>query len=162
DKNVQWYNDHGFTSFKSEGGCFVDSENKALTKLEFKEIKFWKDSVALVRRSDGWVLYDFYKGEALIAPMAELRFIRDDAEEKILQIKQGNFHGALSNRKGLIIPVNFSDLVNVGSPERPTYFTEKHVEEASLYVVIYYNHDGEFIRKEVYEQDDYVKIFCSE
>jgi len=162
DKNIQWYNEHIFTAFKSDGFGFVDSKNKALTKFEFKEIKFWKDSVALVKRLDGWVLYNFYSGSTLTAPMAEVKFIRDDNEEKILQLKQGNYYGALSNRKGLIIPVKFSDLVNVGSPERPTYFTEKHVEEASLYVVIYYNHEGKFIRKEVYEQDDYVKIFCSE
>jgi hypothetical protein len=60
----------------------------------------------------------------------------------------------------VIIPVKFSDLVNVGSAEVPLYFTEKHVEEASLFVVIYYDHAGKILRREVYEQDDYERIYC--
>jgi hypothetical protein len=58
--------------------------------------------------------------------------------------------------------MTFSDIVNVGSSEIPLYFTEKHVEEASLFVVIYYTHQGVMLRKEVYEQEDYDKIYCSE
>ena len=57
--------------------------------------------------------------------------------------------------------MNFSDIVNVGSADDPLYFTEKHVEEASLFVVIYYSAGGKFIRKEVYEHDDYERIYCA-
>jgi hypothetical protein len=87
--------------------------------------------------------------------------IRDDSGEKIYRIRQGNSYGVISNRAGTIIPVKFTDLVNVGSTQHPVYFTEKHVEEAALYVVIYYNAQGKFIMKEVYEQDDYERIYCS-
>ena len=67
----------------------------------------------------------------------------------------------VSNRHGVIIPVNFTDIVNVGSPDVPVYFTEKHVPEASIFVVIYYDHSGNFLRKEVYEQEDYERIYCN-
>jgi hypothetical protein len=42
------------------------------------------------------------------------------------------------------------------------YFTEKHVEEASIFVVIYYNSEGKLLRKEIYDQDDYEKIYCAD
>jgi hypothetical protein len=57
--------------------------------------------------------------------------------------------------------VSFSDIINVGSPAQPLYFTEKHVEEASIFVVIYYDSAGKMLRREIYEQDDYEKIYCS-
>jgi hypothetical protein len=59
-----------------------------------------------------------------------------------------------------MIPIKFTDLVNVGSPANPVFFTEKHVEEASLFVVIYYDQSGKLIRREVYEHDEYERIYC--
>jgi hypothetical protein len=40
------------------------------------------------------------------------------------------------------------------------YFTEKHIEEASMYVVIYYDREGKFLRKEAYSSEDYERIYC--
>jgi hypothetical protein len=77
-------------------------------------------------------------------------------------VKKDNLMGVMSTRRGIVIPLNFSDIINVGSPETPMYFTEKHVHEASLFVVIYYDDQGRFLRKEVYEQDDYDKIYCQD
>jgi hypothetical protein len=35
------------------------------------------------------------------------------------------------------------------------------VEEASVFVVIYYDRNGKFLRREVYQEaDDYEKIYC--
>jgi hypothetical protein len=43
----------------------------------------------------------------------------------------------------------------------PLYFTEKQVEEAGIYVVIYYDKDGRQLRKQVFETDEYEKIYCT-
>jgi hypothetical protein len=87
--------------------------------------------------------------------------IRDTPDEKLAIIHQPNAFGVVSNKRGLVIPLSFSDLVNVGSPEEPLYFTEKHVEEASVFVVLYYDRNGKFLRREVYQEaEDYEKIYC--
>jgi hypothetical protein len=52
--------------------------------------------------------------------------------------------------------------VNVGSSEKPLYFTEKHLEEASVFVVIYHDDKGQILRKEIYDQEDYDRIYCSQ
>jgi hypothetical protein len=87
--------------------------------------------------------------------------IRSSPHDRLIILKQGEDVGVLSNRNGFIIPLKFSDIVNVGSSESPVYFTEKHVQEASIFVVIYYDSKGKLIRKEVYEQDDYERIYCN-
>jgi hypothetical protein len=53
-------------------------------------------------------------------------------------------------------------VINVGSPEKPFYFTDKRVEEAEIDVVIYYDHKGKLIRKQVYESNEYEMIYCEE
>jgi hypothetical protein len=91
----------------------------------------------------------------------DIRVVRDSPQEKLFIIQQNGDVGVISNKKGIVIPLKFSDIVNVGSPDLPVYFTEKHVAEASLFVVIYYDHQGKLLRREVYEQDDYDRIYCN-
>jgi hypothetical protein len=86
--------------------------------------------------------------------------IRDDPGDKLAIVYQDANHGVVHNQKGVIIPISYSDVVNVGSPRDPLYFTEKHVEEASLFVVIYYDADGQFLRKEIYDPEEYDNIYC--
>jgi hypothetical protein len=87
--------------------------------------------------------------------------IADSPDEKIAIVKQKNSFGVISNTKGIVIPFTFSDIINIGSRDEPMYFTEKHVTEASIFVVIYYNKLGKLLRREVYEElEDYEKIYC--
>ena len=162
DKNIATYNSTVFTSFKQHGYGFFDLNNKALSKFEFDEINYWQDSVALVKKNNEWKLFNFYTGYTIVDHITSVKFVKDSDDEKVVILKVGGAFGVVSNRKGIIIPFNFTDLVNVGSAEKPTYFTEKHVEEASLYVVIYYNYEGKFLRREVYEQDEYERIYCAQ
>jgi hypothetical protein len=160
-KNIQRYTKGIYLGVKANKYGFVDARNKPLTDFTFDEVIPWTDSVALVASGKVWTLLNFRSGKVVSLPISEVKMIRDDSGEKIYRIRQGNSYGVISNRAGTIIPVKFTDLVNVGSTQHPVYFTEKHVEEAALYVVIYYNAQGKFIMKEVYEQDDYERIYCS-
>jgi hypothetical protein len=161
EKNIAPYAGNIFTVFRNGSMGFIDINNKLRGKIEFTEVKHWTDSVALVKNGGSWKLFNLYTLQPELEGIEEFKVIREDASEKLFIIKQNGLAGVLSNRKGIVIPISFSDVVNVGSAERPVYFTEKHVQEASIFVVIYYNHQGVFLRKEVYEQDDYERIYCN-
>jgi hypothetical protein len=161
EKNVVPYNDKIYTVFKHGFWGFVDKQNKPLSNIEFAEIQRWTDSVALAKSPNGWSLYDVYNRKPILDNIREIKVVRDTPQEKIIILRRNDEMGVISNSKGTIIPLRFSDIVNVGSAEWPVYFTEKHVKEASVFVVIYYNSRGVFLRKEVYEHDDYEKIYCA-
>jgi hypothetical protein len=162
EKNLSCYNDQVIVVFKEGAYGFVDWDNKSLSKVEFDEVKYWNDSAAFVRKGSGWALYEIKTKKTVVDEIREFRFIRDEHDDKLAIVQQDRSFGVLHNLKGTIIPISFSDILNVGSREIPFYFTEKHVEEASIFVVIYYDDQGKMIRKEVYEQDDYEKIYCSQ
>lgn len=161
DKNLLPYNTQWLTAFKDGYYGLIGWDNKPVTPFEFDEIQFWNDSVALVRTNVYWSLFDIRTKKKVLDKIKRFKTIRNDTVEKILIVQVENDYGVISNTHGVIIPATFSDIVNLGAAGKPFYFTEKHVEEASLFVVIYYDHQGKFLRRQVFEDDDYDKIYCS-
>lgn len=161
DKNLIPYNTRLVAAFRNGRYSFIDWSNKSDNPETFEEIRYWNDTVALVRNDQRWMLYDVNAGSSLLNNVKQFNMIKDQPDEKLAIFQQGNAFGVLSNKKGTVIPITFSDVVNVGSAEEPLYFTEKHVEEASIFVVIYYDKNGKLLRREVYrEAEDYEKIYC--
>ncbi|NJM24578.1 MAG: WG repeat-containing protein, partial [Bacteroidia bacterium] len=161
DKNLISYNATFVVAYKGGRYGFITWDSKPHTEFEFDEVKPWNDSTALVKKDSQWMLLDIAHREVLMDRIRHYRVVRDDADEKVLIVIQDNHFGVISNRHGTVIPATFSDIINIGSPEKPFYFTEKHVEEASLFVVIYYDAAGKYITRQTYEPDDYDRIYCS-
>jgi hypothetical protein len=160
DKNIQRFDRRHFIAYKDGAYGFVDNKNKVVGAFSFSDVQPWKDSVAIVRQNTLYQFYNVYSKEAELAGISHLKTIRNTAEERLTIVNKEGKYGVISNRTGVVIPVNFSDIVNVGSAEQPMYFTEKHVQEASIFVVIYYDAAGKMLRREVYEQDEYERIYC--
>lgn len=159
-KNLTCYNNNHIIAEKDGMVGFIGWDNKPLSKSQFNEVRFWNDSAALVRNGSNWMVYAMKAQKPVLEKINKINFITD-GDEKLAIIQQERRFGVIHNKRGTIIPINFSDIINVGSSDTPMYFTEKHVEEASLFVVIYYDAKGNMLRKEVYEQDDYEKIYCT-
>ena len=160
-KNLTCYNNNIIIAYKDGFYGFIGWDNKPISKIEFQEVRFWNDSAAFVRKNSQWMIYEIKTQKILLDKIKDYKLIRDSSNEKLAIVKQEHNYGVIHNRKGTIIPLSFSDIINVGSRDEPLYFTEKHVEEASIFVVIYYDSSGNMLRKEVYEQDEYEKIYCS-
>ena len=84
-----------------------------------------------------------------------------EQDEMIMLFRKEEKFGVVSNTKGLIIEPTFNDILNIGSLEEPVYFTEKYIPEAEFYIVIYYNSRGEILRKQVFTDEEYDKIYCN-
>ena len=161
-KNLSEYTPAVLIALKGGWYGFIDWNNKPISGFEFSEIQPWSDSLAWVRKNQLWMLYNLKLRKVVLDNVKRIRLIQNKPEEKIAIIQRDKDYGVIHNKRGIVIPLNFSDIVNVGSSDRPLYFTEKHVEEASVFVVIYYNSEGKMLRKEVYEHDDYERIYCPE
>ncbi|HEY0744560.1 MAG TPA: WG repeat-containing protein [Chryseosolibacter sp.] len=163
DKNISPYRDNLLIAFKDGRQGFVDWDNKTLGRFDLEEIRYWNDSVALVKRRNTWELLDLGTFNSVIGDIREITPIKENADEKLYIMNQNNLVGVVSSVRGKVIPFSFSDVINVGSKEEPLYFTEKHVSEASVFVVIYYDKNGKMLRREVYEEpDDYERIYCKQ
>lgn len=161
DKNVMVYDNQRLIAFRNNLSAFIGWDNKPVTPFEYEEVVFWNDSSALVKRNFQWLIYNFVEKRIEADKIKSYKMVSDSPQEKVMIIQQENKYGVMSSTRGMIIPATFSDIVNVGSAAAPLYFTEKHVEEASVFIVIYYDKNGVQLKKFVYEGDDYEKIYCS-
>ena len=163
DRNLIPYHDRLLTTYKEGFYGFLGWDNKPLSAFEFDEIKYWDDSVALVKKGSVWNFYDIIARKNAENNLRNISFIKNSPEEKIAIIQKDNGYGVISSVANVIIPPSFSDIINLGSGENPLYFTEKHIAEAALFIVIYYDRFGRMLRKEIYEDaQDYDKIYCSD
>ncbi len=163
DRNLTPYTDQFLVIHKDGFYGFLGWENKPLSHFEFDEIKYWDDSVALVKKGPLWNFYNIASQKIIEGNLHHVSMIKNSPDEKVAIIQKDNVYGVISNERNVIIPASFSDIINLGSEELPLYFTEKHIAEASLFIVIYYDHSGQMLRKEIYEDEaDYDKIYCSD
>jgi hypothetical protein len=162
DKNILVYNQKLLSTFQKGYFGFTDWDNKPLSRFEFEEIRYWNDTTALVKLNYNWSIYNINTKKHVEENIKSINYIIDSDEEKIATVKQENNFGVMSNRKDFIIAPTFSNVINIGSSEEPLYFTEKHVEEASIFVVIYYDQTGKMLYRQVYEEEAYQRIFCSD
>ena len=160
DRNITFFNETTLIVFRDGAYGFMDMASKPISSFEFDEVRPWGDSSAMVRKNFRWMVYDVYDGKVSNAQIKDYRLIKDTREEKIAIIHKENEYGVLSSVRGLIIPPTFSDVLNLGTAEKPLYFTEKNVEEAEIFVVIYYDENGLMLRRQIYESDEYDKIYC--
>lgn len=162
NKNPWVYPSQGVVVFKQNKYNFVDWKNKSKSDFVFDDVKYWNDSVALVKKDNQWLLYEVATKKVVLENISDYSLINSAADDQLMIVRQEGSYGVLHNKRGVLIPISFSDIVNLGSKSKPFYFTEKHVEEASIFVVIYYNYAGKMIRKEVYEPAVYEEIYCND
>ncbi len=162
ESNVKPFRENIYVTSKDGLYGFIDADAKPIGKFEFDDIIEWNDSTALVKKNFQWMIYNWTSGKIAVDRIRDYRIVLNGPEEKILIAHQGTAYGVISNKHGIVIPCTFSDIINIGSTEDPLYFTEKNVEEAEIYVVIYYSKMGEQIRRQVFEKDEYEEIYCEE
>jgi hypothetical protein len=162
EKNLVGFSPGHLIAFKGGAYGIINWANKPVMPFEYEEIRYWNDSSALVKKNFQWTLYNFVEKKIIADRIKSFSWLLNTPDEKLIIFHQEGYYGVLSSREGIILPATYSDIVNLGSGTKPLYFTEKHVEEASIYVVIYYNEHGKLLRRQVFEIDDYERIYCSD
>lgn len=163
DRNLIPYSESIVTTFKDGFYGFIGWDNKPITAFEFEEVRYWNDSLALVRKGNLWSLFDIPSRKVVEINLKSINMVSDASDERIAIVQKDNNFGVLSNLGKKVIPITFSEIINLGSGDVPLYFTERHIPEASLYIVIYYDQNGLMLRKEIYDDAaDYDKIYCSD
>lgn len=162
DEKLKPYNDHLLiTKFREKKGL-QSIKNENILDTTYDELIFWSDSVALVKNSGHWSLFNFYTEESLLAEMSDFEFISKDPNNLGIKFRTSTGMGVYSSLSGLLFEPTFNDIINIGTPETPFYFCEKSIPEADYYVAVYKNAKGETVRTHAYRGEEYERIVCEE
>jgi hypothetical protein len=154
------YNKELIVVFKDKKYSFIDWEGNNTNGIEFDEVLHWNDSVALVKYNLFWRLFDCQSNQLKPGKITNYSIFVNNEAEKLALFKQDNSYGVMSSKNGVILEPSFSNITVLGTQDNPVYLTEKYIEEADIYIIIYYNSTGELLRKQVLEPHDYKKIKC--
>ncbi len=160
DRNVKSYNDHFLLAFKEKGYAFIRPDGTPLGNFEWEDFQYWNDSVAWVKKNFQWMLLTIHSQKIKLDRVRSFSTILDSPAEKIYSVRQDNATGVISNRKGILVPIQYSDIINLGTSDVPLYFTERHIEEAGISVVVYFDRNGKIVRKQAMETEEFEKIVC--
>lgn len=162
ERSLFSYNDDLIVAFKDGAYGFITWENKPVGKFEFEEVRYWNDSVAWVRHNFSWRLLFLRDMTFQPGKISNYSLLQKTSGETLAIYGQDNYYGVMSNKSGIILEPTFTGIQNLGTPDEPLYFTEKFVEEAAIYVVIYYNEKGRQIRRQVFEEKEFERIKCED
>jgi len=160
ERNVTMLDSKHLIAYKDGFYGLIGWDTKPVTEFEYSEVVPWDKSVIWVKRNFQWTLLNFETNEVILDRIRDFTWLRNSADENLARVHRENYYGVISNRKGLVIPPTFHDIINLGTAEIPFYFTEKSVEEAGIYVVIYYDNAGKLVRRQAYEEEEYDHIYC--
>jgi hypothetical protein len=160
ERNLVLLNATYLVAFREGKYGIVGWDMKPLTPFEYDEVVPWQGDQIWVKQNRQWILMDFKTKEILLDKVRAFSWIRKSNTENLLRIQRENFFGVISSTRGVIIPPTFHEVINLGTSDRPFYFTEKQVEEAGIYVVIYYNAEGKLVRRQALEEEEYEKLAC--
>jgi hypothetical protein len=98
----------------------------------------------------------------LLEKFDDYKILTKSAQEKIIITYRGKGFGLLSNRRGNLIPEDYSFIKNLGTVENQFFFVEVYVSQAELHVVLYMDKDGNVVRKQTIPNAEYDKVLCEE
>ncbi len=162
DKILQAYGDYYFVGVQKEKKGLIDMEGKVQIPFKYQDIFYWNDSLALVQ-DNGTYAFHQIGGEYLDEiKLTSVSFMPSKPEERLIRgFLEGHF-GIYSSIRGEILPHEFDDIINIGTPENPVYFTETYVEQADLHVVVYYDSNGNILRRQALDPEVFNEILCED
>jgi hypothetical protein len=158
--NLYPYNRHLLIAVKNTKQGLISLENKVCIPFQYEEIKFWTDSIALVKDEKTWKLLDIYNKNIIYDQIDNFWVAHKSGANTTMIIQKNNEFGVINSIMGEIIPPTYNDLINLGNDENPVYFAEKKVAEAGFFVVVYLNKNGEIIRRQAFTDEEYDNIYC--
>ncbi len=161
DRPFAVYHDSLFVVVKDNKYGLTNRHDSLIVPLYYHEIRYLNDSIAALNSNFRWLFQDLNSGKLLVDNIRDYWPVAD-TQEPFYKLFKGIGYGIWSPVRGLVLPPTF-DEINVKSQHGQLMFVaEKWVEEADLVVMLYYNHQGKLVRKEVLSTAEYEGLVCRE
>jgi hypothetical protein len=159
-KLIEPYSDSILVANEGQFKGFIDHKNTKLSSFDFDEVRYWSDTIALVRIEEEWLFHDIKNEEALYEGLLDYSLIAGKAGHGLFKVKTETGEGIYDSAVGEIIEPTYDQVKVLGTPEEPIFFALKIVEEAELYVVIYFDQEGNKLFTQSLSREAYFKIAC--
>jgi len=160
ERNVRPYNDKLWLAYREGGYFFLHADGKPAGGEAWEDVSLWNDTVAWVKKEGMWKLMEIQSQKIRVDNVRQYRFVDESETEKIAIVQQDKVFGVMSSRRGIVVPIQYTDVINLGTHTAPLYYTERYVPEAKITVLVYFDQRGKVVRSQALETDELEKITC--
>ncbi|WP_258099451.1 WG repeat-containing protein [Marinoscillum pacificum] len=139
----------------------VNAVNKKVVGFNYDEMIDWNDTSLWVRDGLDWSLINLDE-EVIEQEIHSVKLWIKVGDEQLAIISGEDGYGLYGNVRGEILPIEYNEIINVGSLSNPVFMAEQHLKAAELYVVTYFNAQGETIKSIPYRSQEYDLIYCDQ
>lgn len=140
----------------------IDRKNQPVTGFLFDELRYWTDSVALVKTEDRWRLWHLSGAYFLPESFERFSYVQNTEAETVIKTYRSTGYGLLSSRRGRLLPEEYTEIINLGTEAEPFYFVEKSVARSGLAIVLYVNPAGKVVREMVLKTEQFTRLVCTD
>ncbi len=158
----------GYFGKKKDLFGLMNGKGKNLVPFEFQNLIVWNDSAALVQnKKNEWLFYYFYKTKDKLvkSEFNQVKIINQNdgtnsTKNTYITAEKYGYFGIWNGKKGIIVPPDFDQIINIGTNEKPFFFAERKSQDKKRYQVMYYNHIGKEVWSKVLNEEDYLRLVC--
>jgi hypothetical protein len=162
DRALVPLNDSLFIASKNEKYGIVNALDEVFLPFQFSDIKPYNDSLLVVTTNYVQAFINLNSKRTLIDRLSSFELMFNRPNEEILLIERNGNYGIFSTRRGLILDPTFSEVLNIGSTIAPIFRATKYISEADLFILLYYNANGELFKKVVLSAQQFDRLNCGE
>lgn len=160
ERNVRPYNDKLWLAYREGGYFFLHADGKPVGGEAWEDVGLWNDTVAWVKSAGIWKLMEIQSQQIRLDNVRQYRFVDEASAEKIAIVQQDKVFGVMSSTRGIVVPLQYTGVINLGTSAVPLYYTERYVPEAKITVLVYFDQRGKVVRSQALENDELEKIAC--
>ncbi len=136
----------------------IDEDGQVQLPFAFQSLEYFNDSLLWVQTDSAWRVVDVNSGQSTFLNYLNKQSFKT-SEGTFFRVLTSKGYGVLSPRNGRVVPNNFSDIRLIG--EKTQYLLAEHyIPEASMYVIVNYDLNGNVISSQALREEEYDLIYC--
>lgn len=136
----------------------INSKADTLLPFRFDEINYWTNGLLMVKQDFKWHIYDLKNSKFVELGIVSFTSITKNGRPKIT-FQKGAGIGVFESEKGTILKPTFTAVAYEGTASESYYRAKKHVEEAGLHIMLYYNMDGKLLFQNILNEAQFEVLY---
>jgi hypothetical protein len=156
--NVEAFGSYFLTSNESGYGL-LDAEGVEVISFSNLSLDYFSDSLMWVKTDSSWQVQKIIGKNVIQFGIRSFESM-DEIGQNIFRVSTSSGYGLLDENGGYLIPPTFSDIRVVEDGQNWIFVCEKAVPEASFYIWVGYDKDGQKLFSEAYREERYDRFSC--
>ena len=128
----------------------LNNNRRARISFRYQDLTYFSSTHYLAKKENQWTLRSYSKKNKVQGPFEEYKILQKE-QEKWLLLKEKEGWGLMNKETNWLIEPKYEEIVAVSNPLL-AFLAIRYVEDAQLYLAIYFSTTGKYLHAESYDK----------